>query len=237
MDPHAEKKDRIDDANHTTHSSRTASVRRSLNDPVASNEKIENTHNEKLQDQPVKIHDKLRNPLSGISKEQLMRDVKSFAQEKGLMDALPDLRKGALLAQAPERFEMLDELTEEDKESIRQEVTHRWRQPKTLYYMTGDSPARIFAACTEVIASSLRRLCNSAGYGSNSCQWSTRILLRRVWDWRRSSLAERPVEWSTISLLCFDRLLDHETVKQLVWKKRMHLHLLLHKFCFEFLDG
>lgn len=30
-------------------------------------------------------------------------------------------------------FEMFDQLTEEDKEILRRETTHRWHQPKTLY--------------------------------------------------------------------------------------------------------
>lgn len=30
-------------------------------------------------------------------------------------------------------FELLDQLSEEDKEILRRETTHRWHQPKTLY--------------------------------------------------------------------------------------------------------
>jgi len=181
MDPHADRKARIDDVEHASHSSRTASVRQSLNNP-GSNEKIENTHNEKIQQQPVGIHDKLRNPLSGIPKDQLMRDVEAFAQEKGLMDSLVDLQKGALIAQAPERFEMLDELTEDDKESIRQELTHRWRQPKTLYYMTSKPPLSNTSHHAHRNNSTLCWLCNCTGDGSNCCQWCPRILLRRIWN-------------------------------------------------------
>lgn len=42
---------------------------------------------------------KLANPLRGIPHERLMEDVEVFARERGLTHILPDLKKGALLAQ------------------------------------------------------------------------------------------------------------------------------------------
>jgi len=42
-------------------------------------------------------------------------------------DILPDLGKGALLAQNPKDFENIPELDETDREIIRRETTRQWR--------------------------------------------------------------------------------------------------------------
>lgn len=75
----------------------------------------------------------IRNLLAGIPRETLMKRVAQFAQEKGLQDDLPILEKGALLAQNPHHFETFD-ISEEDKQCLRDEVTHKWRHPRALYY-------------------------------------------------------------------------------------------------------
>lgn len=49
------------------------------------------------------------------------------------MDHIEDLRKGAQLAQTPAEFETLECLTEEDKNIIRRETTHKWSHPWMLY--------------------------------------------------------------------------------------------------------
>lgn len=133
MDPHNSKRDDNvqDDLEHVSQSSRTASVRYGSKENVG-----QDSFHEKRDEAPVNIHDKLRNPLAGISKAQLMADVEAFANEKNLTDSLPELQKGALVAQNPKGFESISELTEEDKEVLRMETTHRWHQPRTLYYMT-----------------------------------------------------------------------------------------------------
>jgi hypothetical protein len=79
---------------------------------------------------------KLRNPLAGLNKTQLMVEVEEFAKEKDLVHALEDLKKGALVAQNPTGFESIEELTEDDKEILRRETTHRWSQPWMMYFMT-----------------------------------------------------------------------------------------------------
>ncbi|KAJ7136496.1 hypothetical protein C8R43DRAFT_1020410 [Mycena crocata] len=78
---------------------------------------------------------KLANPLKGIPREQLMRDVDRFAEEKGLKHLIPELRKGALVAQDPLLFENIDILEEDDLYHLRREVTHKYAQTGTLYYM------------------------------------------------------------------------------------------------------
>ncbi|EGN94788.1 hypothetical protein SERLA73DRAFT_114233 [Serpula lacrymans var. lacrymans S7.3] len=78
---------------------------------------------------------KLTNPLRGIPYNQLMTDVEIFAQERGLEDIIDELKKGALVAQDPAALERHDVFTEEDKRVLRMEVTHKWQQTRTLYYM------------------------------------------------------------------------------------------------------
>lgn len=74
-----------------------------------------------------------RNLLSGIPRESLMANVKQFAQEKDLEEHVELLQTGALLAQNPQHFESLD-IDESAKEILRKEITHKWHQPRALYY-------------------------------------------------------------------------------------------------------
>ena len=75
----------------------------------------------------------IRNPLIGIPKHELLADVEEFAQKHDLMEQLPLLRKGALVAQNPADFENIPELDEADRDALRTEITHRWRHPWALY--------------------------------------------------------------------------------------------------------
>jgi hypothetical protein len=61
--------------------------------------------------------------LYGIPRDTLMAQVEAFAQEQGMEDITPLLKKGALIAQKPKDFEELPELDESDKEVIRRETT------------------------------------------------------------------------------------------------------------------
>ncbi|KXN84699.1 Putative polyol transporter 1 [Leucoagaricus sp. SymC.cos] len=49
-------------------------------------------------------------------------------------DITPLLQKGALIAQNASQFESIPELDEEDKAVIRRETTHKWSQPRDLYF-------------------------------------------------------------------------------------------------------
>jgi hypothetical protein len=64
----------------------------------------------------------------------MMEDVQQFATTNGLQDILPLLQKGALAAQSPAAIDSLTELDESDRDILRREVTHRWQQPKMLYF-------------------------------------------------------------------------------------------------------
>lgn len=77
---------------------------------------------------------RIKNPLAGISKHQLLQDVEAFAAGANLTEILPLLQKGALVAQNPHGIDSIVELNDEDRQALRDEVTYRWRHPKTLYF-------------------------------------------------------------------------------------------------------
>lgn len=80
----------------------------------------------------------LRNPLAGMTTEEILADVDTFCEERGLMDHREDFRKGALLAQVsntPGAFEMIDAIPEEDKVVLRREEANKWDQPFALYFL------------------------------------------------------------------------------------------------------
>ncbi|KAK1240578.1 hypothetical protein MKX07_004606 [Trichoderma sp. CBMAI-0711] len=106
------------------------------------NEKMVHVHHdstgEKLAALTDNLEGEIRNPLKGIPRETLFANVRDFHRSKGLPnDILPLLEKGALVAQNPAGFESLNELDEEEKRALREEVTHRWKHPWALYYTIG----------------------------------------------------------------------------------------------------
>lgn len=50
-----------------------------------------------------------------------------------MTDMLPTLIKGALVAQNPLGIDTISELDDADRQILREETTHRWKQPRTLY--------------------------------------------------------------------------------------------------------
>ncbi|KAI5865276.1 hypothetical protein GGS23DRAFT_419594 [Durotheca rogersii] len=84
----------------------------------------------------INLEARIKNPLKGIPRDQLMRDVETFAQEKNLTEHLPLLRRGALVAQNPHDFEDQDgedALDEAEKVALRNEIQHKWRMPPRLF--------------------------------------------------------------------------------------------------------
>lgn len=76
---------------------------------------------------------RILNPLAGIPKDQLLRNVELYAQQHSLQDIVPLLKKGAMVAQTPEAFETIPELDANEVVAIREETTRRWHHPRTLY--------------------------------------------------------------------------------------------------------
>jgi len=64
----------------------------------------------------------------------LIADVHAFAEEFELQEILPYLIKGALVAQSPANIERITELDDEDRRVLREEVTHKWKHPRLLYF-------------------------------------------------------------------------------------------------------
>lgn len=64
----------------------------------------------------------------------MLRDVEEFAEEYNVTDILPELKKGALVARDPAEFETVADLTEPELTALRDEVLHKWRQPRSLYF-------------------------------------------------------------------------------------------------------
>lgn len=60
--------------------------------------------------------------------------MEEFATEYNVTDILPDLKKGALVARDPAEFESVPDLTESELTALRDEVLHKWRQPRALYF-------------------------------------------------------------------------------------------------------
>ena len=75
------------------------------------------------------------NPLAGIPRDQLFKDVDEFCNKFNLVDQREAFRKGALVAQSPHAAQDMDYLDEQDKAVLLREHTNKWDQPKTLYYL------------------------------------------------------------------------------------------------------
>ncbi|MCJ1417382.1 hypothetical protein MMC32_003725 [Xylographa parallela] len=76
---------------------------------------------------------RIENPLAGIPRHTLLHNVEEFARDVNLSEHIPLLQRGALVAQNPAGFEHVSELEEGEREALRNEVLHKWRQPKALY--------------------------------------------------------------------------------------------------------
>jgi hypothetical protein len=64
-----------------------------------------------------------------------MEAVDRYAEAHELSDIKPLLRKGALAAQRPDEVDSISELDSEDVRVLQEEKTHRWKQPKMLYFL------------------------------------------------------------------------------------------------------
>ncbi|RKU43865.1 hypothetical protein DL546_004319 [Coniochaeta pulveracea] len=94
------------------------------------------SHSEGVPDLNANVEAKIKNPLAGLSKHELLADVEEFAREKGLEEHIPILRKGALVAQNPndyESFHGAEKLDPTEIQVLQDEVQYKWRVPRLLY--------------------------------------------------------------------------------------------------------
>ncbi|KAJ6093285.1 hypothetical protein N7486_008574 [Penicillium sp. IBT 16267x] len=80
------------------------------------------------------ISAKIKNPLAHLTKAQVIRDVEEFAREYDVNSILPELTKGALVARDPTAYESVPDIHEHEITALRDEVDHKWRQPRALYF-------------------------------------------------------------------------------------------------------
>ena len=81
------------------------------------------------------LNAKLANPLAGMSHAALRKKGGNYVRKYQIGDA-EDIRAfeiGACLAQAPERYEKVEGITEEEMATLRKEFTNRWSQPPLMY--------------------------------------------------------------------------------------------------------
>ncbi|KAL1742659.1 hypothetical protein HDZ31DRAFT_65768 [Schizophyllum fasciatum] len=96
-------------------------------------EKSEESRIESQEDLDINV--RLANPLRAFSRDQLVERATKFAGQCERPDLADTFVKGAVVAAHPGLFEQEQLLNEEDKQWLRRETTHKWSQPKTLYYM------------------------------------------------------------------------------------------------------
>jgi hypothetical protein len=82
-----------------------------------------------------RINAVFQNPLAGIPRDQLMKDVQEFCLRFNLMNDLETFQKGALISQNPETATTMPELNDSEKEALIREHTHKWSQPWQIYWL------------------------------------------------------------------------------------------------------
>lgn len=119
----------------------------------------------------------LRNPLAGMSTEEVLQDVDTFINGKGLQASREAFRKGALLArvnQRPDAFESISMLSDQEKQVLRHELTHRWSQPFTLYFLV------VLCAGSAIVQGMDQTAVNGAQVSSFSTSPFGRLLYRSL---------------------------------------------------------
>jgi hypothetical protein len=64
-----------------------------------------------------------------------MTNVKAFCQMADLMEHLSVFERAALVAQEPNNWENVPDLSSEERISLTREVTHRWSLPSQLWLL------------------------------------------------------------------------------------------------------
>lgn len=69
-----------------------------------------------------------------MSEDECIRDVDAFVKEHGFEADRDLLIKGTLISRDPTNFANVPGITEEERTAIANEVLHKWRQPRVLYF-------------------------------------------------------------------------------------------------------
>lgn len=68
------------------------------------------------------------------SRAKAMADARGFAEAHGMPEHAGLFERAALVARDPERFEMVDELSAEERDALIYERDHKWHGSKMLWY-------------------------------------------------------------------------------------------------------
>jgi len=82
-------------------------------------------------------HNIVENPLTRQTKAQCVAAAEAWAVKHGLEGEAALFGKAALVARDPERFEMLTDITEEERNALIYERDHKWNGPVMLWYSIG----------------------------------------------------------------------------------------------------
>ena len=81
------------------------------------------------------LNAKLANPLTGFSPQELAAKGEAYCRDNSIGDDedIRAFRLGATIAQNFELYDDCEGLTTEEKQSLREEIEHKWSQPWKLY--------------------------------------------------------------------------------------------------------
>ncbi|KAI9282156.1 hypothetical protein BC943DRAFT_329278 [Umbelopsis sp. AD052] len=74
-------------------------------------------------------------PIVVKSEKEVLDVATNIINQNGLEEYEDVIKRGALLANDPDNWESRTDITEEEKEVLRREVTHRWHQPAQMYFL------------------------------------------------------------------------------------------------------
>lgn len=202
------------------------------NTPTARNKSVATQHSTAA---------KLRNPLTGMSEEEVLADVDTFVDERGLSEHREDFRVGALLARMGQHdrgFEEIDAIPEEQKQHLRHELAHRWNQPKMLYFLV------VLCAGSAIVQGMDQTAVNGAQvfyfeeFGITDVYMQG--LLVRVTPFSFADamkMLTECLEWCSLPMLRVNWVLVKRSVELFLWSPRNHFYFLLHLCGHGVLDG
>lgn len=82
-------------------------------------------------------HNLVENPLTRQSREECAYAAEEWAKKHGLDEHAALFGKAALVARDPERFEMISQLDDSERNALIYERDHKWHGPKMLWYSIG----------------------------------------------------------------------------------------------------
>ncbi|KAK3674887.1 hypothetical protein LTR78_005231 [Recurvomyces mirabilis] len=79
----------------------------------------------------------VENPLKRVSQPQASADAMAFAEANGMPEHAALFGRAAAVARAPDSFEAIHDLTQEERAALIYERDHKWHGPKMLWYSIG----------------------------------------------------------------------------------------------------